>query len=328
MARMAYTPMPVALNRDERLTAAKPALRLTYLCLRIGSDSWGRFPADSMALRLVSGILDPALDVSSLFAELVELGLIVSWSGADGCRYAEIVGYDAALTANMIRRRGMSEIDKPEGLGRVTHESVTSEEREPPVPAPSLTHESVTSESGSSLPSRARPNQAEPSRTEPSSHTQRARETKPGNQTSDPPPLVPQPEALSPPAIRWLQRRVEVSKRYGHSFATLGEADDLCGAELRRLQAKPGFADCVSKMLALPDQRWGKRLSSGVPYLARMVADWIEPEKGNGSRQRHLVPQPLSVSEYRERTGIDPASAPVDTSEEARSVMEAIGAPA
>jgi len=358
MARMSYTPVPISLNRDERLISAAPALRLTYLCLRIGSDSWGRFQADPMALRLVSGILDPAVDVVALFDELIGLGMIQAWVGDDGRRYAEIVGYDDALTANMIRRRGESEIAKPDDSGRVSHESVTTESREEGESdgdaaaepthesvttesreegesdgdaAAEPTHESVTTESQDTLLSRARASRAEPSQAEPSQDTQRA-----GARETDKPPQ-PEPtllseleagrEPLSRPALAWLHRRVEVSKRNGYPMATLGEADDLCGAELRRLQGKPGFAEQVAKMTRLPDHRWGKKLSSGIAYLADMVANWIQPEKGNG-RQAHFVAPPMTREEYKRKTGIDPTKAPVDTSDDARSVMEAIGAPA
>lgn len=136
---------------------------------------------------------------------------------------------------------------------------------------------------------------------------------------------------LGPAALRWLQHRAEVSKRHGYQFATIGEAEDLQGAQLRRMQEKPGFDDCVDKMLRLDDARWGKSLRGGVAYLARMVHDWIKPSKGNGkppNRQAHLIGETLSVAEYKARTGIDPTKAPIADDETARQVAEAIGAPA
>ncbi len=385
MARMSYTPMPISLNQDERLTTAPPELRLTYLCLRIGSDSWGRFPADAMALRLVSGILDQTIDVVDHLATLGGFNMIDVWVGDDGRRYAEITGYDDALTVNMIRRRGESEIPARPDFRRLTHESITSKGRQP--------HETVTpggqapedpqltSESRSTLPSCARASRSEPSRAEPSLadpppsvSPSRAREAEPTDggdlqdtlksaedQATTPPegdlqslashtedgcqhrtivscgdgygrcedcgdntfPWDDEPggyepdridPALSPPAVAWLTHRVDVCQRHGHSFATLGEADDLHGHTMRRLQRSPGFGASVEKMLKIPDDRWGKSMRGGIAYLERMVHDWIAPTEKPAidPRQAHLCQPGLSVAEYTAKTGIDPTKAPIE----------------
>lgn len=135
---------------------------------------------------------------------------------------------------------------------------------------------------------------------------------------------------LGPAAIRWLEHRAEVSKRHGYAFATVAEAEDINGSQLLRMQQKPGFDDCVDKMLRLDDARWGKSLRGGIAYLARMVHDWIQPSpKGNGrppNRQAHLVGETLTPAEYAAKTGHDPREAPILDTPEARAVMEACGA--
>lgn len=402
MARSEYTPVPISINQDVRVMALSTEPRLVYLSLRIGSDSHGRYRADRMPLRIVTGILDPSVDIETATKVLESHGLIRSWVAEDGQRFGEIVDYDDALTANMIKRRGASEIPPPTTHSRDSRETVVSKSRDSHEGGgrdAEPTHESGVSDSRDSQPPCARANLAEPSLTEPSPdiHTAGTPMHEDGPTLDDPcphpardgvhevysggrveglhcracgarpsaedaclhpqieshddgswgrcascgvtvtPPAAPEPvdlstepprvdPALSPPAVRWLEHRVAISREQGHAFASVAEADDLHGHTLRRLQRDPGFDECVTKHIARPAASWGKRLTSGIAYLERMVADWI-PDKGNGdasAAQRHLCPPSLSVAEYKRKTGIDPAKAPVADDEMARTVMDAL----
>jgi len=263
MARMAYTPVPHAVNQDERITALPPLSRLVYLTLRIGSDSHGRFRAGRMALRIVCGILDPAMPMQSTVASLIDAGLVRAWVGKDGQSYGEIVDYDEGLTANMIKRRGVSEIqDPPIGGGRtpeslmtdsrLTHECFEAQQqRAPRLPLMSdsrLTHESLIDHArGRAEPSRAKSPPTEGRRTDArvpidgcSDPTHTAEADRPV--TSTPPPAPPTHPA--PPAPPRQQpdslERVSPGLPIDDTLPPLGDtAQGLVDELVRRITATP-----------------------------------------------------------------------------------------
>lgn len=350
--RKPWSHFPDHYHDDERYLSLGHTAALGFHRMHITCDRWGRGVAGDHAL---AGVLrmSPA-ESRQVRTSLDKSGLVETFTSDEGLLCYQIVDFDKDAPSGSLKNRKASEYaDSPDESGDVqtspdlsrsrAHASASPETGEGRRESDIHTPRAGAHEDGADKRRRLLGSDEDAClhlEIVPVGDGINARCTACGDATFPlvddfEPPAATEPVdlstssrdiSLSPPAVRWLEHRVKVTRNHGNAFACVDEADDLHGPALSRLQQAPGFEECVDKMLAMPEARWGKTLRAGMAYLERMVAEWI-PDKGNGdasAAQRHLCPPSLSVAEYKKRTGIDPAKAPVADDEMARTVMDAL----
>jgi len=296
MARRNWSPVPHTVLRGSarsELYLSQPLdTRGVYLALWVISDSHGRFCAGPNGLRVELGCFTEDLDL-----HLERLKGLVQLYTVDGQRYGYLIGYEDDLPDTMINRRGDSALPAPPETTDNTDCALTAHSL---ITDCDLSAQSVSSKLTNSAPERREEKRRTEERGGARAHTHVA-QTVP---TQAPGSNAPPP--FSEDAEMWLKHRVKVAKRHGYAFATMGEAIDVHGEELRRLQSKPGFGDAVRAMLQKPDSKWGKRMSSGIALLRSIVADYVPSDQDGKHRQAHLCDDNMTREQYREVYGAYP----------------------
>lgn len=280
--RKPWSHFPDRIYDDERYLSLDDTAALGFHRMHIKCDRHGRGIAGDHAL---AGAVRTSPDKARHIRTCLDAaGLVRLFTSAEGLLCYEIADYDRDAPAGTLKNRKASDHERPAVSGPVeTNPDRAPEEIE-------IEIETEIETTPSACETRA------PTREAPT-HT-------------DGPDTKQDPAQLSPAARSWLEHRVEVTRRNGHAMATMGEAEDLLGFPLRALQRKPGFAESVAKMLALPDSKWGRSLRAGFAYLERMVADYI-PEQAavTNEHQSHMGGLAPSCEEYYQKTGFDPREA-------------------
>jgi hypothetical protein len=281
--RREWAPVPRSLVSDEKYLSMPAVARELLVRLYLVADSEGRFGAGKMTLRASTATFR---GTTGALRRLIDAGYVATYETPSGT-IGEIIGWHENITSRMRSTFGKPEWPARDGSYPPTKrvsDSPTKGATKPPADSPTscTRRESVRGRRRDPPMSDPRPD-SEPSRARGDADTY----PEPGPSVWPPcpdggpecpgcktcqsiadalqHPPAPKPPSLGthsdgsdrvypdigPAAIRWLEHRTAISKRHGYAFATVAEAEDINGAQLLRMQQKPGFDDCVSKMLAL-----------------------------------------------------------------------------